>query len=71
VERRSQAVETAASGNEQPVSDTAMDTPAYSGKGRKPWKAAPEFPPRTVKEVAEDTSLPYVELFAEFYCKAA
>ena len=31
----------------------------YSGFGRKPSKRIPEFPPRTVKEVAEDRSLPW------------
>jgi len=34
-----------------------MAVPPYSGNGRKPWKEAPEFPPRTVKEIAEDTDL--------------
>ena len=36
-----------------------MLVPPYSGVGRKPWKEAPEFPPRTVKEIAEDTDLPW------------
>ena len=36
-----------------------MAVPAYSGNGRKPWKEAPEFPPRSVKEIAEDTELPW------------
>ena len=33
--------------------------PPYSGKGKKPTKGLPEFPPRTVAEVAQDTSLPW------------
>ena len=37
----------------------AMAVPPYSGSGRKPRKEAPEFPPRTVKEMAENTDLPW------------
>ena len=36
-----------------------VTVPPYSGRGRKPVKATVEFPPRTVKEIAEDTSLPW------------
>ena len=36
-----------------------MSVPAYSGKGRKPWKEVSDFPPRTVKEIAEDSDLPW------------
>jgi hypothetical protein len=36
-----------------------MAVPPYSGKGRKPWKEAPEFAPCTVEEIAQDTDLPW------------
>ena len=36
-----------------------MSVPPYSGKGRKPRIEAPEFPPRMVKEIAEDANLPW------------
>ena len=36
-----------------------MTTPPYSGKGRRPRNDIPEFPPRTVKEIVEDTDLPW------------
>jgi len=36
-----------------------MRVPPYNGIGRKPTKEAPEFPPRTVKEIAESDELPW------------
>ena len=36
-----------------------MIVPPYSGSGRKQRKEVPEFLPRTVKEIAEDTDLPW------------
>ena len=36
-----------------------MTIPAYSGKGRRDLKAKPEFLPRSVKSIAEDSSLPW------------
>ena len=36
-----------------------MTTPAYSGRGRKDLKEKPEFPPRSVKDIAEDSNLPW------------
>jgi SRSO17 transposase len=36
-----------------------MAVPTYSGNGRRPWKKAPEFSPRSVKEIADDTDLPW------------
>jgi SRSO17 transposase len=46
---------------DQPVfaSRPGMVLPPYSGRGKKPWKKVPEFPQRTVKEIAEDTDLPW------------
>ena len=46
-----------------------MAVPPYSGKGRKPWKEAPEFPPRTVKEVAEDMYLPWNDVVLDIGAK--
>jgi SRSO17 transposase len=39
-----------------------MAVPPYTGKGRKPIKEAPDFPPRTVGEIAEDADLPWNEV---------
>jgi SRSO17 transposase len=36
-----------------------MTVPPYSGRGRKDLRKKPEFPPRSVKEIAEDASLPW------------
>ena len=36
-----------------------MVVPPYSGKGRKPQKEVPSFPPQTVEEVAESDNLPW------------
>ena len=36
-----------------------MAAPPYSGKGRKPVREEPEFPPRTVKEIAESSDIPW------------
>ena len=36
-----------------------MILPPYSGKGRKPCNKVPEFPPQTVKEIAESSDLPW------------
>jgi SRSO17 transposase len=46
-----------------------MSVPPYSGNGRKPWKEAPEFPPRTVKEIAEDTDLPWNDVVLDIGAK--
>jgi SRSO17 transposase len=46
-----------------------MAVPPYSGNGRKPWKQAPEFPPRTVKEIAEDTDLPWNDVVLDIGAK--
>jgi SRSO17 transposase len=36
-----------------------MQTPEYGGKGRKPTKAKPSFPPVSVKALAEDGAIPW------------
>ena len=41
----------------------------YSGMGRKPTKGTPEFPPRTVKEIAEDASLPWNDVVLDIGAK--
>jgi SRSO17 transposase len=41
------------------VGRPAMAVPPYSGKGRKPVRELPEFQSRTVKEIAEDSSIPW------------
>ena len=41
------------------VGRPTMALPPYSGKGRKPKKETPAFPPRTVEEVVGDTGLPW------------
>jgi len=46
-----------------------MVVPPYSGTGRKPWKEAPEFPPRTVKDIAEDTDLPWNDVVLDIGAK--
>jgi SRSO17 transposase len=46
-----------------------MAVPPYSGKGRKAWKEAPEFPPRTVKEIAEDPELPWNDVVLDIGAK--
>ena len=46
-----------------------MAVPTYSGNGRKPWKEAPEFPPRTVKDIAEDTTLPWNDVVLDIGAK--
>ena len=51
------------------VSLPQMAIPPYSGKGRKPWKEAPAFPPRTVKEIVEDTALPWNDVVLDIGAK--
>jgi len=41
----------------------------YSGMGRKPTRGSPEFPPRTVKEIAEDKSLPWNDVVLDIGAK--
>jgi len=41
------------------VSRPEMVMPPYSGRGRRSTKEKPEFPPRTVKDIAEDSGLPW------------
>jgi len=36
-----------------------MAVQPYPGKGRKPVRELPEFQSRTVKEIAEDVSIPW------------
>jgi hypothetical protein len=36
-----------------------MAVPEYSGRGKRPTKAAPSFLPVSVKEIAEDDSVPW------------
>ena len=36
-----------------------MAVPPYSGKGRKPVREGPEFPSRSVKEIAENCDIPW------------
>ena len=43
--------------------------PPYSGRGRKPIREVPSFPPRTVKEVAGDDSLPWNEVVLDIGAK--
>jgi SRSO17 transposase len=38
-----------------------LSLPPYSGKGRKPTVMKPEFPPVSVKSIAEDESIPWTE----------
>lgn len=46
-----------------------MAVPPRSGKGKKPWIEAPEFPPRSVKEIAEDTDLPWNDVVLDIGAK--
>ena len=46
-----------------------MAVPAYSGRGKKPWKEAPEFLPRSVKEIAEDNDLPWNDVVLDIGAK--
>jgi len=39
-----------------------VSIPAYSGKGRKPAKEKPEFPPLAVKKVVEESNTPYTRV---------
>jgi len=39
-----------------------VSTPAYSGRGRKPTKEQPEFPPLAVKRVVEGTNTPFTRV---------
>ncbi|MCL2853786.1 MAG: IS701 family transposase [Defluviitaleaceae bacterium] len=39
-----------------------MAVPPYSGRGRKPSKEEPEFPPRTVKDIAESSGVPWSDV---------
>jgi SRSO17 transposase len=41
------------------ASRPAMVMPAYSGRGRKPVREKPEFPPCKVREIAENADLPW------------
>ena len=46
-----------------------MIVPSYSGKGRKPWKEAPAYPPRSVKEIAEDNDIPWNDVVLDIGAK--
>ena len=46
-----------------------MVVPPYSGKGKKPWKEVPEFPPRTVTDIAEDTGLQWNDVVLDIGAK--
>ena len=46
-----------------------MIVPPHSGKGRKPGKEVLEFPPRTVKEIAEDSGLPWNDVVLDIGAK--
>ena len=46
-----------------------MTVPPYSGKGKKPWKEVPEFPPCSVEEIAEDTALPWNDVVLDIGSK--
>ena len=46
-----------------------MAVPPYTGHGKKPWKEVPEFAPRTVKEIAEDTELPWNDVVLDIGAK--
>jgi len=39
-----------------------VSIPVYSGRGRKPTKEKPNFPPLAVKKVAEESSVPYTRV---------
>jgi SRSO17 transposase len=43
--------------------------PPYTGKGRRPTEETPEFPPRTVKEIAEDTALSWNDVVLDIGAK--
>jgi hypothetical protein len=43
--------------------------PPYSGKGRKPTREVAEFPPRTVKEVVDDDTLPWNDVVLDIGAK--
>ena len=51
------------------ASRPGMVLPEYSGRGRKPEKAAPEFPPRTVKDIAEDTEVEWNDVVLDIGAK--
>jgi len=46
-----------------------LSVPIYSGRGRKPSKEASAFPPRTVKEIAEDSTLPWNDVVLDIGAK--
>ena len=46
-----------------------MTVPPYSGKGKTPCKEVPEFLPRSVKEIAEDASLPWNDVVLDIGSK--
>jgi len=46
-----------------------VTVPPYSGKGRKPVREVPDFPPRTVEEVADDHSLPWNDVVLDIGAK--
>jgi hypothetical protein len=51
------------------VSRPKTAVPPYSGKGRKPCKEVPEFLPRMVKDIAEDTDLPWNDVVLDIGAK--
>ncbi|MCL2853953.1 MAG: IS701 family transposase [Defluviitaleaceae bacterium] len=46
-----------------------MAVPPYSGRGRKPFLEAPEFPSRAVKDIAEDKELPWNDVVLDIGAK--
>ncbi|MCL1830128.1 MAG: IS701 family transposase [Oscillospiraceae bacterium] len=46
-----------------------LSIPSYSGKGRKPIKEIPDISPRTVKEIAQDESLPWNDVVLDIGAK--
>jgi len=41
----------------------------YSGKGKKPSKKVPEFPPRTIEKISEDNNLPWNDVVLDIGAK--
>ena len=51
------------------VSRPEVAVPPYSGKGKRPTREKPGFPPRTVKEIAEDMDLPWNDVVLDIGAK--
>ena len=46
-----------------------MVVPPYKGRGKRPWKEAPEFAPRTVEEIAKDSGTEWNDVVLDIGAK--